>query len=77
MNNILNELYKTNLKFRTTESGIIEILNESYIPVAAIFPVYPNEDIFNANTNTDNVFKKETVSKNTKMEFINEVNKID
>ena len=39
MNNILNELYKTNLKFRTTESGIIEILNESYIPVAAIFPV--------------------------------------
>ena len=44
MHNILNELYKTNLKFRTTDSGIIEILDKQFTPIAAIFPVYETNE---------------------------------
>ena len=38
MQTIINELYKTNLKFRTT-CGAIEILNDRFIPIATIKPV--------------------------------------
>lgn len=50
MQTIINELYKTNLKFRVNDSGIIEILNQSFIPIAAIFPVV-TEDIPSINPN--------------------------
>ena len=36
---IISELYKTNLKFRTTNTGVIEILNQHFTPIAAIFPI--------------------------------------
>lgn len=51
MQTIINELYKTNLKFRTTNTGIIEILNQHFIPIAAIFPIIEDttEDIPNVN----------------------------
>ena len=51
MQTIINELYKTNLKFRTTHSGVIEILNQHFIPIAAIFPIIEDttEDIPNVN----------------------------
>jgi hypothetical protein len=39
MQTIINELYKTNLKFRTTNTGVIEILNQHFTPIAAIFPI--------------------------------------
>lgn len=44
MQNIINELYKTNLKFRTTNTGIIEILNNNFIPIAIISPITEDED---------------------------------
>ena len=51
MQTIINELYKTNLKFRTTNSGIIEILSQHFIPIAAIFPIIEDttEDIPTVN----------------------------
>lgn len=51
MQTIINELYKTNLKFRTSNTGIIEILNQHFIPIAAIFPIIEDttEDIPNVN----------------------------
>ena len=38
MQTIINELYKTNLKFRTT-NNTIELLNDRFVPIATIRPV--------------------------------------
>ena len=53
MQTIINELYKTNLKFRTTHSGVIEILNQHFIPIAAIFPILdePNNITLDSKNN--------------------------
>lgn len=44
MINIINELYKTNLKFRSTQSGVIEILNDQFIPIATILPIQDDDN---------------------------------